>query len=80
MRQSKYGAIGSNGIFAVRDEAEANAIFKHFALFSKNKQLLNEQMRLEAILSKQESVKKLEATFKPTLCSRSVILARKSRS
>jgi len=70
----------TDGTFYIPDEASLQATYKYFALFSKNKQLLNEQMRLEAILNQQESRKKLEASFKPSICSKSQILARKSRS
>ena len=41
-KSSKYGALTENGIFVIRDDSEANAVFKNFALFSKNKQLLSE--------------------------------------
>lgn len=51
VKRSRFGVVSIDGVFIVRDETEANAIFKHFALFSKSKQLLNEQMRLEAILN-----------------------------
>lgn len=40
--RGKFGGFNSDGVYIVSEEAEANAIFKHFALFSKNKQLLNE--------------------------------------
>ena len=42
----KFGAMTNDGIFFTVDEQDVNRIYNHFALLNKNKQLLNEQLRL----------------------------------
>ena len=76
----EFGEMTSDGVFQIGDENEVNRIYHHFALFNKNKQLMNEQIRLEEILNQQESKKRSEATFKPSICTKSEKLARKNRS
>ena len=38
----KFGAMTDDGVYLVYDDHCLNSIHKHFALFSKNKQLMNE--------------------------------------
>ena len=47
----RFGGITYDGVYLLSDEIEVNKVYSHFALFNKNKQLLNEQMRLEEILN-----------------------------
>ena len=75
----RFGGITHDGVYLLSDENEVNKVYSHFALFNKNKQLLNEQMRLEEILNQQETKKRIEATFQPNICNKSEILALKHR-
>ena len=37
-----FGEMTNEGVFQITDENEVNRIYHHFALFNKNKQLMNE--------------------------------------
>ena len=38
----RFGGITHDGVYLLSDENEVNKVYSHFALFNKNKQLLNE--------------------------------------
>lgn len=58
VNKRKFGGLDADGVFVLGEDVDVCNLSKRFAIFTKNKQLISEQVRLEQILNMQEASKK----------------------